>query len=723
MANVIIVSNRLPISVKKVNGKLEFTESVGGLSKGLASYAKRGRGTWIGWPGIVSDELDEDDKRLITERLAKQHYHPVFLTQKQLDDYYSGYSNNILWPFFHDLETDFTGHDKQWRAYQNVNRLFAEVASLLSTPDSTVWVHDYQLMLVPELLRKEGFRSNIGFFLHIPFPKAAAFSDLPHAESLLKGVLGSDLIGLHTTDYVDNFLDTCTDLRVGMSGKGQVILPDRAVRVTDFPIGIDYTKYAEASALSEVQKHVRHFKRQFGKYKVILTVDRLDPTKGLVERLEAYREFLQRKPKLHEQVVMIMQAAPSRTDIEAYRRLKDNVDKLVREINKTFGKPGWKPVHYRYTAAPFEEVAALYQIADVAFIAPLKDGMNLVAKEYVASKSGGGVLILSETAGAAQELSDAILVNPTKRTMLVNALSRAVAMPPAELRERLRNMQASIAGNTIQAWAGSFMTTLRQPVRETKIRTRALTDPIRQKLADDYHSAHKRLLLLDYDGVLAPFVPRPEDAKPSPELIKLLRRLARQNETNVVIISGRSRSNLEAWLGRLPIGLAAEHGALLRKTHSDWQIVTAPPTDWKEIIRPVLEKYATRTPGAFVEEKECSLVWHYRKSPPFHAQKNIVVLKKALKPYLAMHGLALHSGNMILEIKSPDANKGKAATHWLEDSPDFILAIGDDFTDEDMFAALPPSAHSMKVGPGQTNARYRLKSTREVFDLLQKFSA
>ncbi len=725
MARVTIVSNRLPISVKKTGGKLEFYPSSGGLATGLASYTEDKNNKWVGWPGIVSDHLTDEDTEAIGKELKKHNCYPVFLTQKQVNSYLNGYSNSVLWPFFHNMPTRIRNQDGLWRSYQQVNQLFAETVMGLSEPESTIWVHDYQLLLVPEILRSERPYDLVGFFLHIPFPGAKELKQLPHAKSLLKGMLGSDLVGFHTDAYVLDFLDSCQLLNIGNPLDGKVLLEDRTIRVTDFPLGIDYDKFSQAGMQTAVKKHVRAQRKKFGRRrKIILTVDRLDPTKGLVERLVAYQELLRTNKRLRKKVVMVMLAIPSRTDIQAYKKLKKKVEQLVADINAEYGKRRWQPVHYMYQTVPFEELAALYRVADVAFIAPIKDGMNLVAKEYIASRPDKhGVLILSETAGAAQELTDALLVNPSSPSSLVSGLSQALNMRPKELQQRLKDMHKQLAANTIHHWKRAFMGSLQSSNVSFQERTTQLAGDALAHMLSDFSVTKHPALLVDYDGVLTAFSDKPRDAMPSKATLNLLDKLAKTVKGGVLVISGRSRQDLDEWLGNVPVTLAAEHGALIRSGDSKtWRKIVDAPSNWKKFIRPALQKYADKTPEAFVEEKEYSLVWHHRKSPQFYAQKNVTILRRVLPPILKPMGLAVYTGNMILEIKSPKANKGVAAQNFVKKKHDFVLAIGDDYTDEDMFATLQETAYTVKVGRGKTLARYRLNSVDEVHKVLQKLA-
>jgi trehalose 6-phosphate synthase/phosphatase len=727
MSQVIIVSNRLPVSVKKKRGKLEFYPSLGGLATGLSSYIKDSRNKWIGWPGIASDELDDDERQQIVDELAKHNCSPVFLSKREIENFYNGYSNTILWPLFHTLSNKKkispAEQQRWWRSYRSVNAQFAEAALNIAETGDRLWVHDYQLMVVPQLLRAERSDLNIGFFLHIPFPKVKTFTRLPQYKLLLRGMLGADVIGFHTTTYVTNFLEACQAAGIAQATSNMITLRDHTVQVGDFPMGIDYEKYAAAGKSKAVRKAVRKYRKRYRRRRVIVAVDRLDPSEGLTERLEAYRTFLELEPRMRGKIVFSMVAAPSRTEVAAYQNLAKKLRALVDEINETYGTEKWQPVDYMYKSVPFEEVTALYQIADVAFIAPLRDGMNLVAKEFIASKRKRGVLILSQTAGAAQELPDAILVNPRNRQELVDALQQALTMRPRELRDRLKRMQQQLAGNTVQDWARSFVETLQQPVPGTPTITYRLRGRARLHLLRDFAKANSRLLLLDYDGSLVPFAKDYMQAAPPKSLLALLEKLGSDGRNDVVIISGRQADNLEEWFGDLPITLIAEHGMNIRKADGHaWQSTDDIDTKWKAALLPVLEEYAGLTPKARVEVKPHSLVWHYRNSPPYYAQKYAVTLKRALRPLLKTHGLQLLQGNKALEIKNPRINKGIAAQRWLEKDYDFTLSIGDDATDEELFGILNETAYSIKVGRGRTSARFRLAEPSEVIKLLKRLA-
>lgn len=724
MARKIIVSNRLPFSFKKVDGKLTYQQGGGGLATALSSYTKGGNSLWIGWPGLPSDDLSEDDKTEITEILKKHNCHPVFLSQKQIDEFYNGYSNSVLWPVYHDMDVVTGNTDANWKAFVAANKLYAETAVALSSPKDTLWIHDYQLQLVPEQIRVLRPRSRVGFFLHIPFPKHAELVKSGHADKLLRGVLGADLVGFHTPSYVENFLAGCVAEKIGRVGTEKVALSTRIVRVTEFPISIDYEAFEKATKTRDVAREYKNLQWRYKGKKVILMSDRMDPAKGLLERLKAYQTLLKKQPELHGKVVMAMIAMPSRGDIEVYKKLREDIERLVIDINEQFGTKSWRPIDAVYDNLPFAKYAALYRRADVAFIAPLRDGMNLVAKEFLASATKhDGVLVLSETAGAAEELKDAILVNPNRPKTLVSGLHDALTLPKSELRRRTANMQRHIKHFNVHRWVDSFVDTLEKPRQAPGLVhvTHTLSRTLQNALLADYHQTKKRLIMLDYDGTLQPFVNDPAKSTPSRRVLNLLKRLSDDPANDVVVTSGRSRSDLQSWFGGLPVGLAAEHGAFYRrKGGQNWHRTVSGDMNWQEYVAHLFAHYAEMTPGAHVEHKEYALVWHYRGASPYHSQKNLVALRRLLRPIAKKYNLVVRDGQKILEVKPREAHKGRIGQEWLIHDHDFVLCAGDDTTDEDMFEAMPPESWSIKIGRGRSLANYRLANIEALHTLLRK---
>ncbi|MCB0836689.1 MAG: trehalose-6-phosphate synthase, partial [Bacteroidetes bacterium] len=408
MSRIIIVSNRLPITVDRKKGELIYHPSAGGLATGLNSLEDPRERIWIGWPGkVVDDELERES---ITYQFFRDGMVPVFLSQKEVENFYEGFSNKTIWPHFHYFTQYTTYEDTYWEAYKKVNRHFANVVATVIEEGDMVWVHDYQLMLVPGMLRAEFPDLSIGFFLHIPFPSYEIFRTLPWRGEILEGIIGADQIGFHTFGYMRHFLSAAYRIGGIEHNFGKLVANNRVVNVDVFPMGIDYEKYAHPPQAEAILEEVSYIKEYSEKQKIIISIDRLDYSKGIPERIQAYEYFLSRNPGYQGKVTLILIVVPSRSNVEQYQSLKEGIDEMVGRINGAYGTFNWIPIRYYYRSFPFNSLSALYRAAHVALITPLRDGMNLVAKEFIASKeeSKRGVLILSEMAGAASDLPDAI---------------------------------------------------------------------------------------------------------------------------------------------------------------------------------------------------------------------------------------------------------------------------------------------------------------------------
>lgn len=722
----IIVSNRLPVSVSRHNGKLVFSPSPGGLATAMTSLDTGDEKLWIGWPGISTDELLPGERAYITRHLNAYGCHPVFLSKAQVDNYYDGYANDTIWPMFHYFQSIAQFKTEYWQAYKDVNHLFSKTVIRHAHPNASIWVHDYHLMLLPSLLRTAFPGSAIGFFLHIPFPSYEIFRLIPNRQAILEGLLGSNLIGFHIHDYVRHFLTSTLRILGRDNSHGAVMLDTRSVKVEAFPIGIDYAKFeaatTEPATLAEVKKLKAHYKNK----KIVLSVDRLDYSKGILHRLEAFEQFLKVHPRYRKKVVLVVIAVPSRTEVETYKELRDVIEQTVSRINGTYATVDWTPISYQFQSLPFEQLVALYSLADVAMVTPTRDGMNLVAKEYVACHTNtDGVLILSEMTGAVDELPEALRINPNDTDTLVAAIKTALTMPKWEQRQRLELMQRRLSQYTVQRWATDFIEQLEESNNIlSKHRRNTLTTTLKQELAQSFSKAKKRLIILDYDGTLSEVVrsPEPRLSAPPASVRRLLQKLAEQPQTKVCIISGRPREVLEKWFGKMPLALVAEHGAWV-KDRNEWSQAESSFHKYKKLLMPILERFTERTPGATIEEKEFSLVWHYRNVVPELAHARITSLTYELDRVITQSGLSIYKGRKILEIKPRNINKGSAALELLAMNPaDFIIAIGDDYTDEAMFEALPDDAYSIKVGHSKTYAKYQLSSVNQVLKLLQKIS-
>jgi trehalose 6-phosphate synthase/phosphatase len=642
-----------------------------------------------------------------------------------IEGYYEGFSNQTLWPLFHYFPQYATFDDTQWAVYRDVNRSFADVVLEVAGPDDVIWVHDYHLMLLPALIRRELPEASIGYFLHIPFPSFETFRLLPWREELLDGLMGADLVGFHTYDYGKHFLASVRHLLGHDHSAGQINAGRRLVKVDSFPMGIDFERYAESGGQPAVARKVDELREELDGRRLILSVDRLDYSKGLLNRLEVVDRFLTDHPEYAGRIQVIMVAVPSRSAVPEYDSLKRQVDEAVGRINGIHGDLSWTPVRYVYSSLPFDDLTALYNAAEVCLVTPLRDGMNLIAKEYVAAHSEGeGVLVLSEMAGAAQELGEALIVNPNNIAEGAEALCEALGMDAEERLARNGVMQERLRRYNVGAWAQDFVDSLRGvKLVQAQLDARKLHRDGLERMVEDYARAPGRCILLGYDGTLVQVADSPEGVPPDEELLVLLEDLGSAEGNTVVIISGRSREMLDGWFGGLPLGLVAEHGAWSRPPGGEWQRLDAIGVEWKDDFLPILQLFADRTPGSFVEEKEFSLVWHYRRADPELASVRAVELREAILGLTTHSDLGVLEGKGMIEIRHARVNKGAAAAPWLEECPGFVMATGDDQTDKDLFAALPGKAYSLKVGYEPSLARYSVDDAKEVRQVLQTFRA
>jgi len=725
---LVVVSNRLPFTASGKDDKLIFRTSPGGLVSGLTTYLESSRQNpfngdylWVGWPGIEVDEGSQDKLR---SKAAKQHAWPVFLDAKTMDGFYHGFCNSTIWPLFHYFPTYAKFDENDWAQYVKVNEVFRDSLMKVLRPNDTIWVQDYHLMLLPQLLREAMPDVPIGFFLHTPFPSYDVFRTLPTKwrRDILEGMVGADLIGFHTIDYTQHFL-RCILRILGIENNfGQALVDgERAVRIDTFPMGVDYVQIRGSVKTESVQKEARALRERLGNLKIVLSLDRLDYTKGIKNRLEAYATFLERYPQWLRKVVLMLSVVPSRLGSEHYEQMKEEIDKLVGSINGRFGAVGWTPIVYRYRFLPYSQLLSLFAMSDVALVTPLRDGMNLIAKEYVASRADQkGVLILSEMAGASRELGEALIINPNDQSEIVDALKTALEMPEEEQVRRNQVMQSRLERYDVIRWGQDFTGKLRSVKdQQRKFSARLMDKSTREKLIKDYTSSENRILFLDYDGTLSPFKERPETAVPGAILLATLNALSEDPRNNLVIVSGRHRDLLHKWFGSLTIGIVAEHGAWIREKDKDWLPAIKVESNWKEKVRPILRSYEDRLPGSFAEEKEFSLVWHYRAADPELASVRSKELADELGYFTENTELQVLQEGKSIEIRNVGIDKGIAAKLLLSEKTfDFVLAVGDDLADEELFKVIPEKSYSIKVGLAKSYARFNLRNHRDVVQLL-----
>lgn len=726
-----IISNRLPVNIESKDKLTTVNLSSGGLVSAMSSYLEKKeklqdsefeKTFWVGIPGCSPPIWNKAVAKIPANGYE---YLPVFVPKKSYDDYYNGMSNSVLWALFHYFPSYAEYKNNYYEQYQNVNREFLQVILSELQAGDVVWIHDYHLLPLAGLIRREMPQVTIGFFLHIPFPSYEIFRIMPKQwqRELLTGMLGADLVGFHTMDYANHFLQS-VQMTLGLNNEMfSLRWEDRLVKAGVFPISIDFNKFHQAYDLPRVETERNLMKKQFAGQQIIFSADRLDYTKGVHTRLRAYAEFLMKHPEFHGKVVFVMVIVPSRDAISKYAERKKIIDEYIGSLNSRLGNFRWQPVIYQYNALNFDELIAMYTSCDLALITPIRDGMNLVAKEFVASrKDQKGVLVLSEMTGAIKELSGALSINPTDIEEIAEQIKTGLEMSDEEQSKRMIIMQERIKKYDVTDWAEDFLTQLDHvQQRSDKLNVNLLEPDTKKSLVDRYANTANRLLLLDYDGTLVPFASLPENAAPGSKLLNLLESLSSDPLNTVFIISGRDRASLDKWLGQLNLNLVAEHGAWIKYAGQDWEAVAALNNEWMEPARMIFDQYTGRCKGSFIENKTHSMAWHYRKVNDTPAATQSAELLNELHEFAENWGIDVMSGNKVIEIRNKGINKGVAASNILRNREfDFIFACGDDTTDEDMFAQLSKTAnaYTFKVGMQSSYAKYNIEDTIKLASLL-----
>lgn len=790
MSRLIIVSNRLPFSMEETEDK-SFTlrQNVGGLATAIGPYHKNHRDSiWVGWSGIDEADHTKSEISSIKKEFSERRCVPIFLNKEEVKGYYAGFSNDTLWPLLHDFPHEANFSEDTFNIYTEVNHKFADIVAPLIHKGDTVWIQDYHLMLLPQILRERFPKASIGWFLHVPFPSPEIFRSLPWSREILNGILGADLVGFHTVDYANSFnASVKLLLNKEVDKQGHVAMEDgRNSTVDAFPIGIDYNLYrrtsrsnlatemrrgieavcgkrtgqryatsltAESNAATEASTKEgawwSHYSREdlpelalansaAGESpkpnKVIVSIDRLDYTKGIPERLRAFEQMLDKYPEWIGHVTYYLLATPSRENVPTYKRLKEQVDQLVGQINGRYSLLSWNPIHYITRSLPIKPVCGIYAAGDVALVTPLRDGMNLVAKEYLACHDGrAGALVLSDMCGAARELDQAFIVNPYDTSAVCEALHEALEISNEESRRRNIAMQARLKFRTAATWCTGFLASLEQVANES-LADKRLRMSQRNTIMEQWDSASKRLLLLDYDGTLTPLARTPERAKPTQGLRSLIRRVASDSAVSLIIVSGRSHETMNSWFGDLPVGLIAEHGVWRSDYASkadagqsrQWNRLAGLPdaAEWKQQIEPIMQESVKAVAKSFIEQKDDAMAWHYRLSDQRKANSERVKLLEKLRAITGKLGLMVMENAKVVEVCPVAVSKGQAVAPILEQGDyDFVLAAGDDTTDETMFAVMPEHSWSIKVGPGLTRAHSRLLNAASVQRLLGYLAA
>jgi trehalose 6-phosphate synthase/phosphatase len=708
LQRLVVVSNRLPVTLQRGPAGTEVQRSTGGLVAALDPAMRERGGVWVGWPGS-REKLPPMDLPYRLEAVA--------LSDNDVRRYYHGFCNRTLWPLFHSLPGRMQLDPRDWQTYEAVNRRFAAIAAEQLYDGDLTWIHDYHLVRCGIHLRRARPDARIAFFLHIPFPPFDLFRVLPRQRELLRGLLACDLVGFHSPGYVRNFLE-CVDRLLGERvdyATGRIEHGERTLRAAAFPLGIDYTAF-EQRARAAAKGGER------GGERIVLGVDRLDYTKGIPERILAFERLLELHKEHRERVVLLQLAVPSRSQVAEYAEQKRRIDELVGRVNGRFGTRSWSPIRYLYRTLTPERLAALYCDADVALVTPLRDGMNLVAKEYVACQvDEPGVLVLSVLTGAAETMEEALRVNPYDVDGVAETLHTALTLPREDRVARMRALQLRERRNDVYAWLRGFLAAATEPAGGIAPVSEADFERWLAPFLDALHVA----LFLDYDGTLAAIASHPSEAHLSEEAREAVARCAARDDIDVTVVSGRALADVRRMVGVDGVTYAGNHGLeiegprLPHFAHPDLPHFRARAA---ELARELAE---LSLPGAWVEEKGPSLTFHYRQA---EAAVHPQIVERA-RACIAGAGFQPRSAHCAVEARPPIAwDKGHAALHvlrvrygpaWSERLR--AVYVGDDETDEDAFRALQGLGATFRVGPAdrQTHAQRRLRDVKAVETLLR----
>ncbi|MEM7409711.1 MAG: bifunctional alpha,alpha-trehalose-phosphate synthase (UDP-forming)/trehalose-phosphatase [Myxococcota bacterium] len=709
---IVVASNRLPFTIQRGPDGLLVQPAPGGLVSAMDPVLRKRGGTWLGWPGI---ELRRDESVPVPDR--PYDIAPLHLTDDELELYYHGASNGMLWPLLHAMPGRSRFDRRDFEMYTEINDRFATSILEHAPGSGLVWIHDYHLMLAPRRVRAglpEGV--SLAFFLHVPFPPYDVFRLCPWDRELLRSLLSCDLIAFHVRGYARNFLD-CAERILGARVDPRTMLVeygDRTTQVAALPIGIEFETFDGLAKSAERQP-------ELGRERVVLGVDRLDYTKGIPERMRAFERLLELHPEYRENVVMLQVAVPSREEVTEYRDLKNEIDALVGAINGRFATAGWSPIRYLYRSLDRDVLAGLYRDSDVALVTPLRDGMNLVAKEFAACQvNDPGVLILSRLAGAAETMREALLVNPYDLDGTAEELHRALSMGEDERRSRIAALRRREQRDNLDAWTHAFISS----AVEARQALPTMSDVEYEGWFADFLKSYRLALFLDYDGTLTPLRDHPDQAVLSPEMREAVVGCAHRADTDVAIVSGRALGGIRERVGEADLTYAGNHGLeivgpeLPLFEHEDLVHYRGRA----EELASELDRLATN--GAWTERKGPTLTFHYRSVPealrPGLMRDAHEVVRKA--------GYQPRDAHCAVEARPPIGwDKGRAVLHilrarygpsWSESVR--VVYLGDDQTDEDAFRFLAGLALTFRVGSPDTPtaATRRLKNVDAVQGVL-----
>lgn len=724
----IVASNRLPVCFNRNSQKLEL--SSGGLVSAISGIHHQNE---IFWLGTAAEPLSYQRYSKAMEGLPKVEFHPVTVSLDKYNLYYNGMCNKVLWPLL-NFEPRMADFDREcWHAYCEVNQIFAREILRIAGKGDFIWIHDFHLLLLGKYIKAEDPQRKVGFFLHTPFPSTEIFRQLPVRNEILEAVLSCDLVGFHDYSYLCHFANAVQQQLGLPTSLMSIAIRDHTASLGVFPVSIDTSMVMEQAKQVEVKRTVEKFWRGASVEYVILGIDRLDYIKGITLKLRAYREFLRSCPEFQGKVCLLQLAVPSRTDVPDYIEYRKDVEQLVGEINGAYGNPNYVPVQYFFRAAEVLELLGLYRLADVLLVTSRRDGMNLVALEYIAAQDemDPGVVVLSEFTGAVSTLSHALRINPYDVQETSAKIREALIMEGGERVRRHNAMLRYLMNYTATHWAHSFMRALeREPACLSSDSAKTLSQ--RRHFATLFaglKSASSLVIFLDFDGTLAEYRQHAEEVTIDEVTRNILSRVCENPNVSIVIVSGRTKEFLLREFQNLNVELAAEHGAAFyRREKMEWLNLTMHESHtWFELARQVLDDYTSRVPDSFVEQKEFSLVWQFRRSPQEFAQYQALRLKRDLDQVLANMPANAILGNKILEVRSIEANKGVFVRWYLanfhsERMGATLLALGDDVSDEEMFRQVTAfNGVTIKIGAGATTAAYRLSKQSDIIPLLKEF--
>jgi trehalose 6-phosphate synthase/phosphatase len=676
-------------------------------------------------PLVEGLNIGKDDRELLDRQMTSGRYGrilPVWLSDasEEPDDTvllkdqgrWRRYAERELYPLLHYKQhgpTDGRSERRWWADYVRLNQLFADRIVADYQEGDVVWVHDYHLFLLPSLLRQRIPNIYVGFFLHAPFPSSEFVRCLAKRKEVLTGVLGANMLGFQTFSYSRHFSSCCTRVLGFDSNSAGVDAYGAHVAVDVFPIGIDARSIQRAAfGASDIEKTVAGIRKLYAGRKIIVGRDRLDSVRGVSQKLQAFEIFLERYPEWRDKVVLIQVTSPTSVEEEKEdpnNKIAGQISNLVSTINGRFGSLSFSPVQYYPQYLSQREYFALLRVADVGLITTVRDGMNTTSLEYiVCQQTNHSPLILSEFSGTAGTLPSAIHINPWDLVGVAGAIDQALKMPAEQRKEQHLKLYKHVITNTVATWSRLFLHRLLTNLSsfDQSIATPALD---RAKVIKQYRKARRRLFMFDYDGTLTPIVKDPQAAIPSDRVLRTLKSLAADPRNAVWIISGRDQAFLDEWMGHIPeLGLSAEHGCFIRQPRSDdWEnLAESTNMGWQKEVVDVFQHYTERTQGSFIERKRVALTWHYRRADPEYGAFQARECRKTLEETVAKRwDVEVMAGKANLEVRPTFVNKGFIATRLVNEygtepgkAPEFVLCLGDDFTDEGKVSSLLISKQS-----------------------------